>query len=245
MGPLATIRIDADACPAIYKVAARHGVVANAYIRLLQDPLIEGVATGSAADTADDWIAQRAGANDIVITADIPLASRCVEAGAHVIVGGLTRPASFLAQMVSARPQLRTGLDGVAIHPYGADPSVVLGKVRAARATLDSLRLQAVPLYVTEFGWTTHPAGALNFAPEARRPGYIYATVTGLGHTDCGIAATIMYTWVTQERNPGDHESWYGISPPGGCTSSDVAAFASALRAATAPGQRVSRCSAT
>jgi len=86
------IYVDADACPVkdeVYRVAARHGlpvtVVANGFIRVPQDPLIERVAAGSAADAADDWIAERAGASDIVITADIPLASRCVKAGAQVI----------------------------------------------------------------------------------------------------------------------------------------------------------------
>ena len=91
--PTATrIYVDADACPVkdeIYRVAARHGlpvsVVANGFIRVPQDPLIERIAAGSAADAADDWIAERAGATDIVITADIPLASRCVKAGAQVI----------------------------------------------------------------------------------------------------------------------------------------------------------------
>jgi uncharacterized protein YaiI (UPF0178 family) len=86
------IYVDADACPVkdeIYRVAARHGlpvtVVANGFIRVPQDPLIDRVAAGSAPDAADDWIAQRAGAHDIVITADIPLASRCVKVGAQVI----------------------------------------------------------------------------------------------------------------------------------------------------------------
>ena len=86
------IYVDADACPVkdeIYRVAARHGlpvsVVANGFIRVPQDPLIERISAGSAPDAADDWIAQRAGASDIVITADIPLASRCVKAGAQVI----------------------------------------------------------------------------------------------------------------------------------------------------------------
>ena len=89
---MTTLYIDADACPVkdeVYKVAARHGlpvsVVANGFIRVPQDPLIERIDAGSAADAADDWIAQRAGPTDIVITADIPLASRCVKAGAHVI----------------------------------------------------------------------------------------------------------------------------------------------------------------
>ena len=86
------IYVDADACPVkdeIYRVAIRHGlpvsVVAGNFIRVPQDPLIERVAAGSGMDAADDWIAERAGQGDIVITADIPLASRCVKAGAEVI----------------------------------------------------------------------------------------------------------------------------------------------------------------
>jgi uncharacterized protein YaiI (UPF0178 family) len=86
------IYIDADACPVkdeAYRVAARHKlpvtVVAAGFIRVPDDPMIERVAAGSGMDAADDWIVQRAGAGDIVITADIPLASRCVKAGAEVI----------------------------------------------------------------------------------------------------------------------------------------------------------------
>src|ERR1700758_150280 len=86
------IYVDADACPVkdeIYRVAARFrvpvSVVAGNFIRVPQDPLIERIAAGSGMDAADDWIAERARAGDIVITADIPLASRCVKAGADVI----------------------------------------------------------------------------------------------------------------------------------------------------------------
>ena len=86
------IYVDADACPMkdeVYRVAARHRlpvtVVANGLIRVPADPLIERIAAGTAPDAADNWIAERAGAGDIVITADIPLASRCVKAGAEVI----------------------------------------------------------------------------------------------------------------------------------------------------------------
>lgn len=60
-------------------------VVANSYIRVPQDPAIERIAAGAGMDAADDWIAARAGAGDIVVTADVPLASRCVKAGATVI----------------------------------------------------------------------------------------------------------------------------------------------------------------
>ena len=86
------IYVDADACPVkdeIYRVAARHGLpvslVAGGYIRVPDDPLIERIAAGSGMDAADDWIAARTGKGDIVITADIPLASRCVKTGASVI----------------------------------------------------------------------------------------------------------------------------------------------------------------
>lgn len=87
--PLSTTRIyiDADACPVkdeIYRVAGRHGVpvsvVAGNFIRIPQDPLIERIAAGGGMDAADDWIAERATKSDIVVTSDIPLASRCVKA---------------------------------------------------------------------------------------------------------------------------------------------------------------------
>ncbi len=73
----------------VYRVAARHQlavfVVANGFIRVPQDALIERVAVAAGPDAADDWIAERADAGAIVVTADIPLASRCVKAGAAVI----------------------------------------------------------------------------------------------------------------------------------------------------------------
>jgi uncharacterized protein YaiI (UPF0178 family) len=90
----ASIRIfvDADACPVkpeIYRVAARYAlhvyVVANAFMAVPRDELIERIVVSEGPDVADDWIAERAGTRDIVITADIPLAVRCVRKGATVI----------------------------------------------------------------------------------------------------------------------------------------------------------------
>ncbi len=86
------IYVDADACPVkdeVYRVAARHAlpvtVVAQGFIRVPDDPLIERVAAGDKPDAADDWIMQRVSANAIVVTSDIPLASRAVKAGAVAI----------------------------------------------------------------------------------------------------------------------------------------------------------------
>ena len=90
--PPIRIYVDADACPVkdeVYRVAGRHQlpvfVVTNSFMRVPQDPLIERVAVAAGPDAADDWIAERADASAIVITADIPLANRCVKAGAAVI----------------------------------------------------------------------------------------------------------------------------------------------------------------
>ncbi len=113
--PIITLYIDADACPVkqeIYRVAERHAlkgtalkvfVVSNAPIAVPRDifvgvlpdakpgstfagrPLIERVVVGAGMDEADNWIAARAGRGDVVVTADVPLASRCVKTGAAVI----------------------------------------------------------------------------------------------------------------------------------------------------------------
>jgi uncharacterized protein YaiI (UPF0178 family) len=87
-----TVYVDADACPVkaeVYKVCARHGlktyVVANSFMAVPNDPLIERVIVPAGADAADDWIAARAGPRAVVVTADVPLASRCVKAGAVAI----------------------------------------------------------------------------------------------------------------------------------------------------------------
>ena len=89
---MTSLYIDADACPVkdeIYRVAERYGVkvfvVSNSWIRTPAWPFIEQVVVEAGPDIADDWIAERAGPGDIVITADIPLAQRSLAAGAQVL----------------------------------------------------------------------------------------------------------------------------------------------------------------
>ncbi len=90
--PPLRIFVDADACPVkdeTYRVAARYGirvfVVANSPILVPRVAGVERVVVGLGADAADDWIAERAGPGAIVVTSDIPLASRCVKSGADVV----------------------------------------------------------------------------------------------------------------------------------------------------------------
>jgi uncharacterized protein YaiI (UPF0178 family) len=86
-----TIYVDADACPVkdeVYRVARRYGlrvaVVSRTPMRVPGGPLIELVVRPGF-EEVDDWIAAQAGPGDLVVTADVPLAARCLEAGARVL----------------------------------------------------------------------------------------------------------------------------------------------------------------
>ena len=89
---MSILYVDADACPVkeeAERVATRHGIqmklVSNGGLRLSRNPLVEVVIVDAGPDVADMWIAERAGPGDVVITGDIPLAAKCVAAGARVL----------------------------------------------------------------------------------------------------------------------------------------------------------------
>src|ERR1700709_1608920 len=86
------VYVDADGCPVkdeVYRVARRHGwtvhVVANSRMSVPTDEKIRQVVVGGRFDAADDWLAEGVGPGDVAVTADIPLAARCLEKGATVI----------------------------------------------------------------------------------------------------------------------------------------------------------------
>ena len=105
------IYVDADACPVkdeVYRVAERHGlkvhVVSNRPIAVPREPWIERVVVGAGLDAADDWIATRAGAGDIVVTADIPLASRGVNGLGPPVISPAPRSSCSRLRVASAMP---------------------------------------------------------------------------------------------------------------------------------------------
>lgn len=125
------ILVDADACPVkdeIYKVALRHAVpvviVANSYIRIPEHRLVSRKIVSDGFDAADDWIAETAGPDTVVITADILLADRCLKAGATVISPtGKPFTDASIGNAVAVRAihsDLRAGLGANA--PRGAPP---------------------------------------------------------------------------------------------------------------------------
>jgi uncharacterized protein len=112
-----TLYIDADACPVkaeAERVATRLGVrmivVSNGGIRPSANPLVQSVFVPDGPDEADKWIAERAGAGDVVVTGDIPLAARCVAAGARVLNHNGEELTSANIGMVLATRDLMTDL---------------------------------------------------------------------------------------------------------------------------------------
>jgi hypothetical protein len=187
-------------------------------------------------------------APDAAAYADLYLAARAaidaVAPGSRVIIGGLVHAATFLPQLLSARPRLATQLDGVGIHLYDSGPEAAFASVRSVRSLLDAHALDRTPLYITEVGWSTRPAHNRNWAPESARPAYVLQTVQTLGRSNCGIAALLVYSWVTPERSEDNLEDWYGIHPPPPAqrSSADTRAFSVGVQTAQAPGPEANVC---
>lgn len=128
-----SILVDSDACPVreeVYKVAERHQVrvfiVANSYIRTPDDPMVERVIVKDKFDAADDWIAERANASTVVVTADILLAERCIKSGATVLAPtGKPFTENSIGMSVATRAimaDLRAGV-GITAGPAPFSPS--------------------------------------------------------------------------------------------------------------------------
>ncbi|WP_170359468.1 YaiI/YqxD family protein [Ruegeria arenilitoris] len=122
---MTTLYVDGDACPVkaeAERVATRHKVpmvvVANGGLRPSANPLVQIVTVAQGADEADKWIAERCDAGDIVITSDIPLAAKCVEAGARVLrPNGEAFTAANIGQQLAMRDLMA---DLRAANPLGA-----------------------------------------------------------------------------------------------------------------------------
>lgn len=123
-----SILVDADACPVkeeIYKVAFRHAVpvtiVSNSHLRVPDHPLIARVVVSDGFDAADDWIAERADRESVVVTADILLADRCLKGGAVVIApNGRPFTANSIGGAIATRAimaDLRAGGDAIGGPP--------------------------------------------------------------------------------------------------------------------------------
>ena len=123
------IYVDADACPVkqeVYRVARRYGLevtlVANSWMRIPDERGLALEVVEDGFDAADDWIVEHVGPADVVVTADVPLASRCLKAGARVI-GPTGRPFTTdnIGQAVATR-DLLAGIRGAGEMTGGPPP---------------------------------------------------------------------------------------------------------------------------
>lgn len=123
------VYVDADACPVkqeVLKVAKRYGLgvtfVSNASMRLPDDWAAQWVVVKGQFDAADDWIAERASVNDIVVTADIQFASRCIKKGAQVLTPtGRVISDANIGPMLATR-NLLSELRGAGVMSGGPPP---------------------------------------------------------------------------------------------------------------------------
>ncbi len=144
------VYVDADACPVraeAERIAIRHGaalkLVTNGGLRPVEHPLVQVVYVDQGADAADRWIAERAGPGDVVVTADMPLAARAVDAGAQVLrPDGSALTAANIGNALAMR-DLMTDLR--AADPFRQGSGRAFGRADRARfaQTLDRMLQRA------------------------------------------------------------------------------------------------------
>ena len=123
------IFIDGDACPVkdeTYVVATRYGVpvalVANSTLYVPSGMGVELIVVEQGPDAADDWIAERAQPGDVVVTGDLPLAARCLEAGARVLgTSGREFDDESIGGLLGTR-ELKEQLRGAGVATGGPPP---------------------------------------------------------------------------------------------------------------------------
>jgi hypothetical protein len=156
-----------------------------------------------------------------------------VDPGVPVLVGGLAGGhRGFMARLLR-QPELRARVDGVGIHAYAASPARMVHQVRAYRLRLQASGFGQVPLYVTEYGWSSRlgarlfnglPAPPGSYAPPAVRPEYIVQGARDVLASGCNVRMAVFYAWLTPERSPAALYQWFGVaSPSGGATPASQA----------------------
>jgi uncharacterized protein YaiI (UPF0178 family) len=147
MSPI-RILVDADACPVkeeIYRVAERHkvpvSIVSNSPFRVPVGPLVERVVVHGGFDAADDWIAERAEPQAVVVTGDILLADRCVKAGAIVLgPSGRAFTSASIGGAIATRAIMADLRSGLGERIGGPAPFTKADRSRFLQALDEALR---------------------------------------------------------------------------------------------------------
>ena len=141
------------------------------------------------------------------------LAIRARVPQARVVVGGLALfnppvvqdEVGFLELMLAHRPDLRGAVDAVGLHPYQATLQDTNTRLSLVRQAVNGLLGPAVPIDITEVGWTS------TSTPEEQRATYLSGLASELPGSQCNVARVLAYAWTTRESDPLNPEDWFGI----------------------------------
>lgn len=200
-------------------------------------------------NTSDLWAPQADAAAYARLYDLARAAIRGADPRAEVITGGLAPspdPVSFLRAMLASDPGLVTRVDAVGVHPYAQTTAQVVDQVARIRRALDAAGGGAIPIDVTEVGWTTvaNDVG-LPWASDADRGADLAWLAGNLLQSDCGVERLLVHTWVTGERDSANGDDWYGIAHPDGTLTASGSVFGDAVHAAeSGPAQSGALCGA-
>jgi polysaccharide biosynthesis protein PslG len=162
---------------------------------------------------------------------------RSADPYARVIVGGLAlgnqgvlSEHEFVDRMYRHRPDLRGNVDAFALHPYAPTVEAIHARIKGFRDTLMRHGAGAVPLEITEVGWTTSSDS------ESHRAAALAGLAYELPRSDCGIRSVLPYTWLGAERDPSNPEHWFGIANPDGSLKPSGSAYLDAVGSVTRNG---------
>jgi hypothetical protein len=175
-------------------------------------------------------------------------AIRGADQQAEVIVGGLalgnppdvSDEVDFVRRMLAHRPDLAGNIDGIGLHPYQRTVGDTYMRIARFRQGIDQLVGPGVPIEITEVGWATTAVS------DADRGAYLAQLAQDLPRSDCNIDSFLPYTWMTEESNPSDPESWFGIWNRDGSARASGQGYLNAvqlMRSSAAPGGTVPICS--
>jgi hypothetical protein len=190
---------------------------------------------GNAEEYADLYAAARSGI-------------RGADGQARVFIGGLalnnppdvTDEVDFVRRMFAHRPDLAGNVDGVGLHPYQRTVADTYMRIARFRQGLDTITGPNVPIEITEVGWATTAVS------DAERGADLAQLAQDLPRSDCNIDRFLPYTWMTEESNPSDPESWFGIWNRDGSPRASGQGYLGAvqlMRSSSAPGGTVPICS--
>jgi hypothetical protein len=168
--------------------------------------------------------------------ADLYMAARSAiksaDPQARVIVGGLalnnppavTDEVDFVRRMYAHRPDMAGNVDGIGLHPYQATVGDTYMRLARFRQGINPIVGASVPIELTEVGWATTAVS------EGERAVDLATMAEDLPRSDCNVDSFLPYTWRTEESNPNDSESWFGIWNRDGSPKPSGQAYLNAAR---------------